>query len=63
MITDPTASGALDPQLDGSFEARELFRCCLLRTLLSYNGHPTNQGGHNSARIWRTVCRTCPRTV
>ncbi len=23
----------------------ELFRCCLLRTLMSYNGQPTSEGG------------------
>jgi len=39
------ATEALDPQLDGVPDASELFRCCLLRTLLSYNGHPTNEGG------------------
>jgi peptide/nickel transport system substrate-binding protein len=39
----------LDPQLyNGAPQGLlqfELFRCCLLRTLMSYNGRPTNQGG------------------
>jgi peptide/nickel transport system substrate-binding protein len=44
-ITTPGSTTALDPQLENPFDAFELFRCCLLRTLLSYNGHPTNQRG------------------
>src|SRR5438552_5078584 len=36
---------ALDPQEIRYPPAFELFRCCLLRTLLSYNGRPTGQGG------------------
>jgi peptide/nickel transport system substrate-binding protein len=36
---------AFDPQRAYSAEAFELFRCCLLRTLLSYNGRPTAEGG------------------
>ena len=35
----------LDPQKDYSSVAWELFRCCLLRTLFSYNGRPTSEGG------------------
>ncbi len=35
----------LDPQAGYDPPELELFRCCLLRTLLSYNGHPTAQGG------------------
>jgi peptide/nickel transport system substrate-binding protein len=35
----------LDPQRAYSNEAWGLFRCCLLRTLYSYNGRPTEQGG------------------
>jgi peptide/nickel transport system substrate-binding protein len=34
----------LDPQL-GGFDTTELDRCCLGRTLLSYNGRPTSNGG------------------
>jgi ABC-type transport system substrate-binding protein len=41
MLEEP----ALDPQLALSIEAFELFRCCLLRTLLSYVGKPTAEGG------------------
>jgi peptide/nickel transport system substrate-binding protein len=36
---------AFDPQEIRYPDAFELFRCCLLRTLLSYNGRPTGQGG------------------
>jgi peptide/nickel transport system substrate-binding protein len=35
----------LDPQAMFSAEAQEVFRCCLLRNLLSYSGRPTGQGG------------------
>ena len=35
----------LDPQATYFFDRWELSRCCLLRTLLSYNGRPTEQGG------------------
>ena len=35
----------LDPQATYFFDRWELFRCCLLRTLLSYNGRPTEDGG------------------
>jgi ABC-type transport system substrate-binding protein len=34
-----------DPQYTYEPISWELSRCCLLRTLLSYNGHPTAQGG------------------
>jgi peptide/nickel transport system substrate-binding protein len=33
---------SLDPQ---TYAAREIFRCCLLRTLYSYNGKRTEEGG------------------
>jgi peptide/nickel transport system substrate-binding protein len=36
---------ALDPQAEFSPSAFELFRCCLLRTLMSFNGRPTAEGG------------------
>jgi peptide/nickel transport system substrate-binding protein len=42
---DFLAGSALDPQAEVDFTALELFRCCLLRTLLSYNGRPTAEGG------------------
>jgi peptide/nickel transport system substrate-binding protein len=35
----------LDPQQSYNPVDWELFRCCLLRTLLSYNGHSTARGG------------------
>jgi ABC-type transport system substrate-binding protein len=36
---------ALDPQADRGSVAWELLRCCLVRTLMSYNGQPTSKGG------------------
>jgi peptide/nickel transport system substrate-binding protein len=39
------AHSALDPQVTYDYVAWELFRCCLLRTLMSYNGKPTGEGG------------------
>lgn len=35
----------LDPDKEYNPVTWELFRCCLLRTLLSYNGKPTAEGG------------------
>ena len=35
----------LDPRETWNGVAWELFRCCLLRTLYSYNGKPTDEGG------------------
>ncbi len=35
----------LDPQKESGPAASELFRCCLLRTLFSYNGLPASDGG------------------
>jgi peptide/nickel transport system substrate-binding protein len=37
--------GDLDPQTAYDAYQWELFRCCLLRTLFSYNGLPTSEGG------------------
>jgi peptide/nickel transport system substrate-binding protein len=36
----------LDPQREYNREAWSLFRCCLLRTLFSYPGRPTEDGGN-----------------
>ena len=36
---------ALDPQIEYEPDSWELFRCCLLRTLLSHTGHTTAEGG------------------
>jgi peptide/nickel transport system substrate-binding protein len=36
---------ALDPHTDYWSDSFELHRCCLLRTLLSHNGRPTEEGG------------------
>jgi len=35
----------LDPQIEYSYDGWELFRCCLLRTLLSHSGQTTAEGG------------------
>jgi peptide/nickel transport system substrate-binding protein len=44
-IEDGKGHYALDPQGDWFNVTWELFRCCLLRTLMSYNGTPTREGG------------------
>lgn len=36
---------ALDPHAGGWYDSGELMRCCLLRTLVSYEGRPTEEGG------------------
>jgi peptide/nickel transport system substrate-binding protein len=36
---------SLDPHIAFAAQPWELFRCCLLRTLLSHNGRPTAEGG------------------
>lgn len=41
----PRTSLTFDPQKDYNLGNWETFRCCLLRTLLSYNGKPTAEGG------------------
>lgn len=43
MLND--ANAELDPQKEYSSIGFELFRCCLLRTLMSTNGLPTDRGG------------------
>ncbi len=40
-----SAGPALDPQTDYWSDSFEVFRCCLLRTLLAYPGLPTKEGG------------------
>jgi peptide/nickel transport system substrate-binding protein len=44
MLSDVTA--AFDPQKEYYTPAWEFYRCCLLRTLVSYNGLPTEEGGN-----------------
>ena len=41
----PRFDNVWDPSRTWAAEPFELFRCCLLRTLMSYNGLPTNEGG------------------
>jgi peptide/nickel transport system substrate-binding protein len=43
--SDGAVRYAFDPQVEYYSTAFELFRCCLLRTLLSYNGRPADEGG------------------
>jgi peptide/nickel transport system substrate-binding protein len=45
IVTLRDAPGIYDPQRAYMPEPGELFRCCLLRTLYSYNGQPTSEGG------------------
>ena len=40
----PAGAAALDP-LVGFYDSLELMRCCVLRTLVSYVGRPTDEGG------------------
>ena len=42
---DGTAHYVLDPQVAIDYATLELFRCCLLRTLMSYRGVSTREGG------------------
>jgi peptide/nickel transport system substrate-binding protein len=42
-LADPLGAG--DPALELNRAGWELYRCCLLRTLLSYTGTPTERGG------------------
>src|SRR6266516_690312 len=41
----PYLFGDYDPQVSGDAAALEVERCCRFRTLLSYNGQPTDGGG------------------
>ena len=43
MLADVTA--AFDPQKEYYSVTWEYYRCCLLRTLMSYQGLPADQGG------------------
>jgi ABC-type transport system substrate-binding protein len=44
-VPDLFAGVDLDPQRVYESQSWALFRCCLLRTLYSYNGRPTEEGG------------------
>ena len=44
LVSDVTA--AFDPQKEYYSVAWEFYRCCLLRTLMSFNGQPTEEGGN-----------------
>jgi hypothetical protein len=48
---------ALDPQEIRYRPAFEIFRCCLLRTLPSYNGRPTEQAVPSRCPTWPSGCR------
>lgn len=54
LLAEPPAPGSdepdprlgfLDPQADNWYDAAELLRCCLARTLMSTNGRSTDEGG------------------
>lgn len=46
VLTGAEGAQALDPHGGTAwYDSAELFRCCLLRTLVSYVGRPTDQGG------------------
>jgi peptide/nickel transport system substrate-binding protein len=45
VATEFPMSGGFDPVTESSIAAFELYRCCLLRTLMSYPGVPTAEGG------------------
>jgi len=45
ISADGEADYTLDPQKAFDNTSWELFRCCLLRTLMSFNGQPTSLGG------------------
>ena len=40
-----TYEGALDPQWFPIFRTSAIDRCCLLRSLLTFNGRPAGEGG------------------
>jgi ABC-type transport system substrate-binding protein len=44
-ISELSEGPALDPQTDWWPDSFEVFRCCLLRTLLAHRGLPTDEGG------------------
>ena len=45
LSPDGAADYTLDPHVTFDPTSWELFRCCLLRTLMSFNGRPTSEGG------------------
>ena len=57
-----TSSAAFDPQKEYYSVTWEYFRCCLLRTLVSYKGVPTAEGGTSSSRTSRPRSRRCRTT-
>lgn len=46
MALTSDVSHAFDPQKEYYAVSWEFFRCCLLRTLLTYNGKPAEEGGN-----------------
>ena len=45
LASSLTNGVALDPQKASWYDSFELFRCCLIRTLLNHEGVPTERGG------------------
>jgi peptide/nickel transport system substrate-binding protein len=56
FVAETTLFG-LDPHIVWAAQPWEIFRCCLLRTLLSYPGRPTAQGG---ARLHPDLAASLP---
>lgn len=61
LISD--VQDAFDPQKEYSSVTWEYFRCCLLRTLLSYSGQTTDQGGSELRPTWPPTCPSSPTTA
>jgi peptide/nickel transport system substrate-binding protein len=55
-LADPLGAG--DPAVEINRAGWELYRCCLLRTLLSYMGTPTDRGG---TRLHPDLAEASPR--
>ena len=51
---------SLDPHIAFTVQSFELFRCCLLRTLLAYPGRPTGEGG---ARLSPDLAESLPEVT
>jgi peptide/nickel transport system substrate-binding protein len=45
MVSDVAGPSVFDPQVEYYSVTWEYYRCCLLRTLMSYTGDPADQGG------------------
>src|SRR5205823_3132395 len=57
LALESDISAAFDPQKEYYSVTWEFFRCCLLRTLMSYNGHDTAQKG---AQVFPDLAASAP---